>query len=86
MITKTVKVYLKNGLHGRPAAEFVRIASEFKSSIIVEHEGITVNGKSIMGLLMLGLYPNSEIKLIIDGEDEEKALHKLTQLLESGKE
>lgn len=86
MITKIVKVHLKNGLHARPAAEFVRIASEFKSSIIVEHEGISVNGKSIMGLLMLGLYPGSEIKLVISGEDEEKALHSLTKLLESGKE
>jgi len=82
MIIKTLKVHLVDGLHARPAAEFVRIASKFKSSIIVEHEGMSVNGKSIMGLLMLGLYPGSEVKIIVSGEDEEEAFKSLVKLLE----
>ncbi|GIX41790.1 MAG: phosphocarrier protein HPr [Leptospiraceae bacterium] len=82
MIIKTLKVNLVDGLHARPAAEFVRIASQFKSSIVVEHDGISVNGKSIMGLLMLGLYPGAEIKIIISGDDEEEALKSLLELLQ----
>jgi phosphotransferase system HPr (HPr) family protein len=82
MIIKTLKVQLVDGLHARPAAEFVRIASKFKSSIVVEHEGMSVNGKSIMGLLMLGLYPGSEVKIIVSGEDEEEAFKSLMELLE----
>ncbi len=81
MIVKKLKVQLIDGLHARPAAEFVRIASQFESSIIVEHDGLSVNGKSIMGLLMLGLYPGAEIKLIISGEDEEEAMKQLQILL-----
>lgn len=81
MITKTVKVNLIDGLHARPAAEFVRIASQYESSVIVEHNGISVNGKSIMGLLMLGLYPGSEIKIVISGEDEEDVFNELMKLL-----
>lgn len=82
MITKTIKINIKNGLHARPAAEFVRISSQYKSSIIVEHEGMSVNGKSIMGLLMLGLFPGAEIKVIINGEDEEQAFNHIKKLLE----
>jgi phosphotransferase system HPr (HPr) family protein len=82
MIIKTLKVQLVDGLHARPAAEFVRIASKFKSSIVVEHEGMSVNGKSIMGLLMLGLYTGSEVKIIVSGEDEEEAFKSLMELLE----
>jgi phosphotransferase system HPr (HPr) family protein len=82
MIIRTLKVNLVDGLHARPAAEFVRIASQYQSSIIVEHDGISVNGKSIMGLLMLGLYPGAEVKLIISGEDEEDAFKNLIELLQ----
>ncbi|MFN3603127.1 MAG: HPr family phosphocarrier protein [Leptonema sp. (in: bacteria)] len=84
MLTKIIKIHMSNGLHARPAAEFVRVASKFKSNVIIEHEGLTINGKSIMGLLMLGLAPGSEIRLIIDGEDEAAALEEITKLLESG--
>lgn len=81
MIVETMKVNLIDGLHARPAAEFVRIASQYSSSIIIEHNGISVNGKSIMGLLMLGLYPGSEIKIIINGEDEKEVYDAIKKLL-----
>ncbi|MCS7204350.1 MAG: HPr family phosphocarrier protein [Leptospiraceae bacterium] len=84
MIVKTLKVNLESGLHARPAAEFVRVASKFRSSVIVEYEGISVNGKSIMGLLMLGLHPGAEIKVIINGDDEKEAFQSIQKLLKSG--
>lgn len=83
MIVTHLKVNLKDGLHARPAAEFVRVASKYKSSIIVEYQDISVNGKSIMGLLMLGLHPGAEIKVIINGEDEKEALQGLKEVLHS---
>jgi phosphocarrier protein HPr len=74
----------KLGLHARPAASFVKKASEFSSTILMEKDGTTVNGKSIMGLLMLACPLGSKITLKVEGGDEEKALQELGQLIEGG--
>jgi phosphocarrier protein HPr len=74
----------KLGLHARPAASFVKKASEFASTIFIEKDGTTVNGKSIMGLLMLACPLGSKIILKIEGNDEQRALQELGQLIEDG--
>ncbi|MFZ2653487.1 MAG: HPr family phosphocarrier protein [Victivallales bacterium] len=71
------------GLHARPASLFVQIASSYKSEILVEKDGDVVNGKSLMGLLMLAAGCGSKIKLTITGEDAETAFSSLTALIES---
>jgi phosphocarrier protein len=72
------------GLHARPAALFVKRASRFSSSIWVERDGTRVNGKSIMGILMLACPLGSEIRLIADGSDENDAFHELGRLIDDG--
>ncbi len=72
------------GLHARPAALFVKKASEFSSEIWMEKDGTRVNGKSIMGLLMLACPLGSKVKLLIDGADETNAFSELGKLIEDG--
>lgn len=74
----------KLGLHARPAATFVKMANEFKSDIWIEKDGTEVNGKSIMGLLMLACPLGSRVMLKVDGADEEKAFQDLGQLIDDG--
>ena len=68
-IEKNIIIKCKQGLHARPAAMFVQIANQFKSSVTVRKAGEEVSGKSIMGMLMLGADHGSEIVMIVDGED-----------------
>ncbi len=70
------------GLHARPAALFVQKASSFKSEVLVEKDGDVVNGKSLMGLLMLAAGCGTMIKITITGEDAETAHRELCQLIE----
>lgn len=74
----------KLGLHARPAATFVKMANEFQSNIWVEKDGAEVNGKSIMGLLMLACPLGSRVILKVDGTDEKKAFQELGQLIDDG--
>jgi phosphotransferase system HPr (HPr) family protein len=69
------------GLHARPAALFVQIANKFDSRITVKNDSEEVNGKSIMGILMLGAEKGSEITLQIEGEDAETAFAELEKIL-----
>lgn len=78
---KDVKVLNKLGIHARPASRFVRIASRYHSEILVEMEGEIVNGKSIMGLMMLAAGPGSKITLRAEGDDAEQALTELEGLV-----
>ncbi len=71
------------GLHARPAALFVRLASSFASEIIVEKDGDIVNGKSLMGLLMLAAGKDSNINVTISGHDANEALNAISELLEN---
>lgn len=73
----------KQGLHARPAAMFVQIASRYNSSITVRKGAERVNGKSIMGILTLGAEQNSRIVVEADGEDAPEVMEELNRLLTS---
>ncbi len=79
------KVVVKNkqGLHARPAALFVQIANKYDATVKVQKEDQIVNGKSIMGILMLAAEKDSEILLIAEGPDGEEALNELEKLVNS---
>jgi len=79
-----MEIELKNklGLHARPAAMFVRVANQFSSEITVEKDNEQVNGKSIMGLMMLAAGCGSKLTITAQGEDAEAALEALSELVE----
>ena len=68
-------------MHARPAALFVKTAHRFSSQVLVEKDGEIVNGKSIMGLMMLAAGPGSKITVAADGDDASKAVAELELLL-----
>lgn len=80
-IEHEIKIENPHGLHARPAAQFVQTAARFSSQVSLEKDGERIDGKSIMGILSLGLEYNSTIILRIDGIDEEEALVELKQIL-----
>ena len=71
------------GIHARPAAMIVRTANKYESDIFFEKDDEQVNGKSIMGLMMLAASKGSEIKAIASGQDAKQALDELETLFES---
>lgn len=81
MIEDEITICNKLGLHARAAAKFVATASEFESEIEIEKDGKRVNGKSIMGVMMLAASKGSNIKLFIDGNDADSALDKIKNLV-----
>ena len=81
MQNRTVTIVNKLGLHARAAAKFVTLASSFASDIRVARNGQEVNGKSIMGVMMLAASRGSAISLIADGEDEQDAVNRLAELI-----
>lgn len=81
---KTVVIKNATGLHARPAGMFVKKASEFTSTVEVLAKGKTVNAKSIMGIMSLGLAKGDELTISAKGEDEETAVNTLVELIESG--
>ncbi len=72
------------GLHARPAAEFVKLASTFKSEILVSKDGLEVNGKSIMGVMMLAAEKGSSLQIRAIGVDAEQAVVALCALVARG--
>ena len=83
MYVKEVTVENQVGLHARPATFFIQKANEFKSSIWVEKEERRVNGKSLLGVLSLGIIGGTAIRIIADGSDEDLAVNSLVALVES---
>jgi len=81
MPERTVQIVNKNGLHARPAAEIVKLAAKFKSEITVVKDDLDVNGKSIMGVMMLAAEHGSEITFRAEGDDAEQALDALATLV-----
>lgn len=79
----TLKLNNPEGLHARPAAIFVQVASRFSSELELEAHGVTVNGKSIIGIMSLGAFHGEEITLTATGQDEKLMIKALTQLIES---
>jgi phosphocarrier protein len=84
VLIESIEIVNKLGLHARAAAKFVKIATEFKSEITLSRGGETVNGKSIMGILMLAAEKGSSITLKIEGEDQEQAFAVLKKLIMDG--
>jgi phosphocarrier protein len=80
----SVQVVNRAGLHARPAAELVKTAGSFLSEIHVEKGGLQVNGKSIMGVLMLAAEQGSTLRFTASGPDSEEALKALTDLVTRG--
>lgn len=81
MIEQTFTIINKLGMHARAAAKFVTTSSKFESHIQVTRNGRTVNGKSIMGLMMLAAAKGTEITVTADGDDAVKALQKIEALI-----
>lgn len=81
MVQKEINIINKLGLHARAAAKFVTLASVFNSDIQLERNGKKVNGKSIMGVMMLAAGKGSQLTLIISGGDENEAIEKLEDLV-----
>ena len=80
-MTKDVLVANKLGIHARPAAMFVKTANRFTCDIFVEKDGEKVNGKSIMGLMMLAAGPGSKLTVHAQGQDASQALTELETLI-----
>ena len=80
-MTKELQVTNKLGIHARPAAMFVKVANRFRCDIFVEKDGEKVNGKSIMGLMMLAAGPGSKLTIYADGNDATSALAEIEALV-----
>ena len=81
MSEQTIQIKNKYGLHARPAAEFVKLATQFQSEIWVRKQELEVNGKSIMGMMMLAAECGAEITIRADGDDASEAVDQLTALV-----
>ena len=82
MLEREVTIVNKLGLHARAAARLVQTASAYGSEVLVSRNGQEVNGKSIMGVMMLAASKGSQITLKVDGEDEAQAMQALVELIE----
>jgi phosphocarrier protein len=81
-LQQQVRIKNKYGLHARPAAEFVKTAARFNSEIWVRKNDVEVNGKSIMGMMMLAAECGSEIVIRANGPDAEQAVRELVDLVD----
>lgn len=81
MAKKDFTILNKLGIHARPAAQFVKLANRFQSDIFVEKDGEEVDGKSIMGLMMLAAGHGSVISVTVEGSDEEAAFEAIADLI-----
>ena len=82
MTEREVQIINKNGLHARPAAEIVKVASRFKSDITMVREDLEVNGKSIMGVMMLAAEYGSTLLVRANGPDADEAVKAIADLVE----
>lgn len=84
MLTQDFEIVNKLGLHARASALLVKTSTPFKSDIKIEREGVSVNGKSIMGIMMLAAAKGSNIRVKVDGEDEDVAMAAISELIRNG--
>ncbi|RME93688.1 MAG: HPr family phosphocarrier protein [Candidatus Hydrogenedentota bacterium] len=82
-VSKEAIIQLESGVHAKPAADFVQLANRFPCKITITKDEKTVNGKSIMGLMMLALTKGSKITITADGEKEGEALSELVRFVEN---
>ena len=84
MTSRSVEVVNRLGMHARAAAKFVHLATRFQSQVRVVRDGRQMDGKSIMGILLLAAACGSAITITAEGADEDEAVAALTALVESG--
>ena len=84
MIEKTVKIINKAGMHTRPAATIVKMASKYKCEFYISKNGLNINGKSIIGVMTLAAEMGSEVTLTFEGEDEEQAAKEIVDYFNRG--
>ncbi|MDF1611471.1 MAG: HPr family phosphocarrier protein [Stygiobacter sp.] len=80
----TVTIVNNAGLHTRPAATLVKLASKYKCDFFLNKDGLNINGKSIIGVMTLAAEKGSQIKLTFDGEDEEEASKEIVDYFNRG--
>jgi phosphocarrier protein len=83
MLQREVEVVNVNGIHARPSSEIVKLAAKFSATITLAREGLEVNGKSIMGVMMLAAECGSVVQVKAEGEDADAALEALAALIAS---
>ncbi len=83
MTQKTLTIENKTGIHARPASIFVQTATKFKSKIQLQAKGKTIDAKSILMIMSMGLVKGTEVTIIADGPDEAEAVKALKDLIES---
>lgn len=81
MMERKLEVKNEDGLQARVAALFVRVANKYTSEITLEANGERVNGKSIIGIMSLGIFGGETIKIYAEGLDSEEALNELSEIL-----
>lgn len=84
MLQKELLIVNKLGLHARASALFVKTSSRFGSDIKLAREGVEVNGKSIMGIMMLAASKGSSVRLTVSGSDESEAFQTISELIANG--
>jgi phosphocarrier protein len=84
LIEREARIVNPLGMHARPAAQFVKTASQFKSAVQVSKDGLSVNGKSIMGVMMLAAERGSAMMITAEGEDAQLAMDALLALIAAG--
>ena len=84
MIRRSLRIRNRLGLHARAAARFVHTASRFRSQVSASRDGRTMDGKSILGILLLAAPQGTEIELVVDGPDEDEAIAALEALVAEG--
>lgn len=82
MVKKDFTILNKLGIHARPAAQFVKIANRFQADVFVEKDGEEIDGKSIMGLMMLAAGHGSIITVTADGDDENAVINAIGDLID----
>jgi len=83
MYSRNLEVTAEVGLHARPAMYFSQKASSFNSNVYIEHDGRRLNGKSLLGILSLGINKGDIITIIGEGKDEQTAVNRLIELVKS---
>ena len=81
MLVEKIVIQNKLGMHARSAAKFVEMANRFQSDILIKRDETEVNGKSIMGIMMLAAAKGTELTLQVSGTDESEAMDSLTRLV-----
>ncbi|RMI09527.1 MAG: HPr family phosphocarrier protein [Calditrichaeota bacterium] len=83
MVKRVFQIRNRFGLHARPAALLVKTTGRFKSKVLVNKDGLTADGKSIMGLMTLAAEPGSQIEVVVEGEDEQEAMEAIREVIEN---